>query len=720
MTVWAQAVPTLAMLVVVTWAPGLVILLAAGARSRLARLACAPALTFAVYGVGAIVFEKLGVWWRVPTVATYVLGLAVLIAAGRRGVLAARGRRLTWRTCLAVPLDRAGYPEQGSKGGAPGEPTGSIPALAGPRWLPTLAVVVTWLVMISPILPGTGPSVPIQSADSIYHYNQAWLIEHTGNASSLNGNAGMYGLDGRYAFYPLVWHEITTLASFGWDQVVISTNTMLLLVPLVYLIGLVYLVRVILPEIRGAAWTALGASALIPIYPMRLLMDTAVWPYTLALAACPAIAARTIALWRRGLWLWRAHRRRRAVVALAAVAPAYLGLLLTHPATLIIIGWPLAAVAWTGLLLAAWRLWRHGGSQQRRFAVALLALAVLAVIALAVVVLGPGPQQAHFGRRPFRTWDYSWKKVVSALVLFYGGGGWTMKATLVAMALLCLGGVAVSMRRARHRGAVVAWLACLPLIIAAMAPVPVLSALTGVFYNNPHRIKAMTAAPALLLVTIGVSALGPWVVVRGQRLVAWGVTRVAARTGRRPDLRAWEPRTRVWTGSVRAAVTGGLVGLLVATTATWPGVRADVRGAFAPRSSNQRYVASVYEKEMMDRLADELPPDAVVIGDPVAGTAMLPFMAGVRSVWMFAGQAESDEDGLYLREHFRDIHTDAHVCEILTSHRIRYYYEDASTFFNGAWLAGLRPGLYYVDTREGFHLVDVGGAARVWEITACD
>nr|MCW1079735.1 hypothetical protein [Streptococcus anginosus] len=60
------------------------------------------------YGVGAIVFEKLGVWWRVPTVATYVLGLAALIAAGRRGVLAARGRRLTWRTCLAVPLDRAG------------------------------------------------------------------------------------------------------------------------------------------------------------------------------------------------------------------------------------------------------------------------------------------------------------------------------------------------------------------------------------------------------------------------------------------------------------------------------------------------------------------------------------------------------------------------------------------------------------------------------------
>ena len=36
------------------------------------------------------------------------------------------------------------------------------------------------------------------------------------------------------------------------------------------------------------------------------------------------------------------------------------------------------------------------------------------------------------------------------------------------------------------------------------------------------------------------------------------------------------------------------------------------------------------------------------------------------------------------------------------------------------WLADLRPGLYDVDTSTGFTLLDTGGTARVWEITACD
>ncbi|WP_172119778.1 DUF6541 family protein [Actinomyces faecalis] len=699
MTGWVGATGTLLLLAAATWGPGLGLLLAAGARSRLARLACAPALTFALYGVGGVLFNSLGLRWHVPTVALYVLTCVVLVAGVRWLILAAWGRPLTWRTWLAVPVDPSGAKEPASGGGAPGEPTGTLPALTGPRWLGPVAVAVTWLVMLSPVFPGTSPSEPIQSADSIYHYNQAWLIEHTGNASMLNGNASMFGLDGHSSFYPMVWHEITTLAAFGWSQVVEATNTMLLLVPLVYLIGLVYLVRVILPEIRAAAWIALGASALIPIFPMRLLMDTAVWPYTLALAACPAVAAWTIALWRRCLWLWGLGRRMRALAALAAVLPAYAGLALTHPATLIIIGWPLAAVAWTGIVLAAWRLLRHGERRRRALGVALVVLAVAMVVALVLVVVSPGPQQAHFGRRPFRTWDYSWKKVVSALVLFYGGGGWTMKATLVSMALACLGGTVVSLRRRRHRGAVVAWLACLPLIIAAMAPIPVLSALTGVFYNNPHRIKAMTAPAAVLLVTIGVAALGHWLM---ERLLERAKGRGAA------QVRQWSP------------VAVGAAVLLVATTATWPGVRADVAGAFTPGAFNQRRVVSAQEKAMMHRLAQELPDDALVIGDPVAGTAMLPFMAGVRSVWMFAGQADSDADGLYLRHYFNQIHSDPHVCEILRAHEIRYFYQDASKFFNGTWLARLRPGLYDVRTTTGFTLVDRGGTARVWEITACD
>ncbi|QPL05810.1 MULTISPECIES: DUF6541 family protein [Actinomyces] len=712
MSSWISALPILAALAVVTFGPGLLILLAAGARSRLAALACAPSLTFALLGSAGVIFEAVGVRWHLPTVIAWMLAWALLVVAGRWSILALRGRRLTLHTWTRVPLDPSGVPEGWSGGGAPGEPTGSVPALAGPRWLPATALLTTWLAMLAPVLPGSGPTVPIQSADSIYHYNQAWLIELTGNASMLNGNAGMFGMDGTSSFYPMVWHEIATLVSLGWDDVVPVTNTMILLVPLVYLVGVLYLVRVVLEEIRGAAWVALGACAFIPIFPMRLLMDTAVWPYALALAGCPAVAAWAVAQVRRCRWLWTRRRRLRAATSVLAIVPAAGGLLLTHPAALVIIGWPLAALAWTGLLLAAWRLSRSEDRHDRLLAAALVAVAVAVVLVVVAVVTLPGPLQTHFGRRPTRTWTHAWKKVVSALVLFYGGGGWTMRATQVAMGAACLAGAAVAMVRHRHRGVVVAWVACLPLIVSAMAPVPVLSALTGVFYNNPHRIKAMTAAPAVLLVTLALTSLAPVVDrvrrrglrLRSDMLVPW---RLAGPVQR-------------FTETLPLPARAGAVLLLAGTLATAPALRHDVVGAFSPYNGHQRLVASPHELDMMRRLALLLPDDAYVVGDPVAGTAMLPFMADVRPVWMFAGQAESDADGLYLRAHLRDLHEDPHVCGILREHGIRYFYEDSSQFFNGVWLATLRPGLYDVDTSTGFRLLDAGGTARVWEITLCD
>lgn len=713
MIAWVGAVPVLAALAVVTFLPGLLVLLASGARSRLAALACAPALTFALLGTAGVVYERIGVRWHLPTVIAWVLGWALVVAVGRWCVLACRGRFLTLSTWTSVPLDPSGVPEGGSAGGAPGEPTGQVPALEGPRWLPVVAVLTTWLAMLAPVLPGSGPRVPIQSADSIYHYNQAWLIEHTGNASMLTGNAGMFGMDGTASFYPMVWHEITTLVSLGWDDVVPATNTMILLVPLVYLIGVLYLVRVVLPELRGGAWVALGACAFIPIFPMRLLMDTAVWPYALALAGCPAVTAWAVGQVRRCRWLWSKRRRLRAATSVLAIVPAAGGLLLTHPAALVIVGWPLAALAWTGLVLASWRLLRSEDRHDRVVGAWMAAVAVAVVLLVVAVVMLPGPLQAHFGRRPVRTWTHAWKKVVSALVLFYGGGGWTMRATQIAMGLACLTGAATALLRCRHRGVVVAWVACLPLIVSAMAPVPVLSALTGVFYNNPHRIKAMTAAPAVLLVTLGLTAVAP----------------VLAQELRRREIGAYlhrlvpwrlEGLLQRWRATLPAQASAGIALLLVGTLATSPALRHDVVGAFSPYNGHQRLVASAEELDMMRRLALLLPEDAYVVGDPVAGTAMLPFMAGLRPVWMFAGQAQSDEDGLYLREHFRDLHEDPHVCEILQDHGIRYFYEDSSQFFNGTWLADLRPGLYDVDTSTGFTLLDTGGTARVWEITACD
>ena len=722
---WVSVLPLLVALLVATFVPGWLLLVAGGARFRLARIACAPALTFLLMGLGGVVFRALGVWWHLPTVVTYLLLCAAVVAAGRWLWVRRKGQVLTLRTWFAPEPAPHGLPAPSpysSAMGAPGEP--EMPdtrSILGSQRLMWAAVLIAWAVMILPMLPGSGPDIPIQSADSLYHYNQAWLIEHTGNASILDGNAGMFGMDGHHSFYPMVWHAIVTLSSVGWYQVVPATNTLLLVVPLVWLIGMAYLARVILPEIRGSVYLVLGAGALTPIFPIRLLTDTAVWPYALALAACPATVAWAVAAWRRATWLITVGRRRRTLIVVAAPVAAVMGSVVTHPATAVIIGWPLAAVAWMGIVLAGIRGLRRQDPVARRRGIILLSIAVLVVLAVAVFVMAPGPQQAHFGRRPDRSWEPLFAKLVIPFLLYYGGGGWEIRAAYIIMACLSVLGAVLAYRRRHHRGIVVSWIACMALILAALAPIPVLSALTGVFYNNPHRIKAMTVVPALLLVTLGLDALtGRFLAWRHRRTrrVAGGADKIAE--GAEPH------RPETPTGRVPVArlimsspvVVGALV-LVLGVASSMTAVRADVRGAFSPKYGQSRLVALNDELAMIKRLGTELPPDAYVLGDPVAGTAMLPFMAGLSSVWMFAGQADSDADGLYLRTHFRDLHFDPQVCEIVRRHRITHFYSDEPQRFNGVDNQTLRPGLYGVDLSHGFTLVDQGGSAAVYRIDLC-
>jgi len=502
--------------------------------------------------------------------------------------------------------------------------------------------------------------------------------------------------------------------------VVPATNTLLLVVPLVWLIGMAYLARVILPEIRGSVYLVLGAGALTPIFPIRLLTDTAVWPYALALAACPAAVAWAVAAWRRAAWLITVGRRRRTLIVVAAPVAAVMGSVVTHPATAIIIGWPLAAVAWMGIVLAGIRGLRQHDRAARRRGIILLGVAVAVVLAVAVFVMAPGPQQAHFGRRPDRSWEPLFAKLVIPFLLYYGGGGWEIRAAYIIMACLSVLGAVLAYWRRHHRGIVVAWVACMLLILAALAPVPVLSAMTGVFYNNPHRIKAMTVVPALLLVALGLDALTGW-------FLAWRRRRAGTEQGEGANAadaalrRSENPEGRASVARIimsSPVVVGALV-LILGVASSMTAVRADVRGAFSPKYGQSRLVASPDELAMIKRLSTELPPDAYVLGDPVAGTAMLPFLAGGSPVWMFAGQADSDADGLYLRTHFRDIHFDPKVCEIVRRHRITHFYSDQPQRFNGVANEKLRPGLYDVDVSSGFTLVDQGGSAAVYRIDLC-
>ncbi|WP_067781774.1 DUF6541 family protein [Actinomyces vulturis] len=668
---WLWLSPVLFFFVFLTFLPGLLLISATGLHGALRRLALAPAVTFAFVGAGGVILHYGGIWWHLVTVVP--LGLTVIaIAIVARVVVEGRhGDRwdFSFLTDHHFSLDGARRFLRRCWRAAP--------------WLSR--VIMVWFIMILPILVVVDPLTPSQSGDALYHYNQVWLIEHTGNASMLDGNAGLFGMDGTSSFYPMVWHDLVSLGALGWTQSLPVTNVMLLVVPLIWICGILYLTRTVLPDVAHADVFALGLIALPAIFPMRLLFDTALWPYCLMLSACPAVVAFILDSWRQFIAHVRNHHYAQATLwALAPVVPL-LGVIFTHPSALVVIGWPLVLIAWSGLVLAGIRQRRSSDSFQRRRGTWILVIAGFLVFATIVFVLGPGPQQAHFGRRPHRNWHHLWDKLFQPFFLYYAGGGHMMWISSAIILLLLTLGVWAVLTQQKHRGVLIGWASILPLIVAATAPIPVLSALTGLFYNNPHRIKAMAVPALILLMAIGLSYV-------------WQ---------RSPFMQRWSPNTV-------AAIL-----LIVATIASTPGLISDARGGFSPQPGDTRFMVDSDELAMIKRLRHELPDDALVIGDPVAGAGMIPFITGRESVWTFPGQASSDQDGLYLRNNFRRLHSDPRVCAIIRRHNIRYFYADQDRNFNGVHLSELRPGLYNVPTYHGFTLIDHGGTAALYRIDSC-
>ena len=96
---------------------------------------------------------------------------------------------------------------------------------------------------------------------------------------------------------------------------------------------------------------------------------------------------------------------------------------------------------------------------------------------------------------------------------------------------LQLAGIYTAFRYCKYRSLVVAWLCCLPLTFATMAPIPVLTELTGVFYNNPLRTEAMTAIALIPLLTLGFLEVAKRISLHGREVLAAAGAVFLAATG---------------------------------------------------------------------------------------------------------------------------------------------------------------------------------------------
>ncbi|QFG68369.1 DUF6541 family protein [Ornithinimicrobium pratense] len=618
-----------------------------------------PAVTTGLSGVLAIGYGLLGVPWRLWAL---LLGLLLVVA-----VAALVGR------LLGSTTDPAGVTVAGERRLRPVE---------------RLWLVPTWAlgggVLAATMMTGMGRAdQPGQAWDAVFHYNAVWSITQTGNASSLGGLSPMYA-DLAAPFYPAVWHGIVAVAP-GFPGVTEAANSSSIVIgAVIWIAGLVALARVVWPARALPAVLVPVLAASFVTFPAIAVSMLAVWPFALSTALVPGTIALLIATLRRVL-SWRMHLSLGLGLAWAVA-----GVVLAHPSglfSLLLLGLPLLTV------LLFRQLRRQARAGRRVQAWVLAAIWVLAVVGVLTFLVNFGPVRSIMDYE--RGGQESYLPGMGSLIvdhpLVYVYK--TTSVNLVVTLLVWLG-IVLSVRWRHARWLVVALVGAVVLTLLAAGPADnPLRVLAGFWYTQASRLNQLVLVPAIMLA----AGAGAW---------------LASRIGR----------------SLGAPVQVGAAILVVLLVVLTSGLR---------WTSHVQVMASTYttypiawgtmlepeEIEMIDRAAEVLPDDAMVLGEPVAGSPYLLHRAGVQVVFPQLSPIRDSPERRILEQRFDQWRTDPAVCEAVRALGVTHVYADSLSFYDEA-NAKYEPttqGLYLFEPTEGddFRKVDEGGSASLWEFHGC-
>lgn len=141
---------------------------------------------------------------------------------------------------------------------------------------------------------------------------------------------------------------------------------------------------------------------------------------------------------------------------------------------------------------------------------------------------------------------------------------------------------------------------------------------------------------------------------------------------------------------------------------------------YDPEKLGKPGMADTAELAMIRRMRLRIPGDSLVLGDPIAGAAYTEALGQHEAVFPQLSMTNGGERWQQVLAHrFKDIHTDPEVCEVVRELGITHFYEDEDGWYYNFKRSTRSPGLYGVDTSMGFELVDHGGSAKLYRITAC-
>lgn len=631
------------------------LLIGTGLRLRgLALWAAAPGVSVGLLSILAIVFPYVGVRWGHLSV-----GMAVLITGA-----------VVWGASLLVGRSR-------------------WRALRRPPRAASMALLVAGLVVgaglnAARLLTYIGlPTAISQTNDAVFHLNALRWTAETGSASSLD----LTGVIGGSTFYPSAWHAVASLVALNTELIPVAANVVALVIAaVIWPLGIAFLARVIS---RGDVLiTALAAalSAGLMAFPQLMFEWGVLYPYALSVAIVPTAVALTIMTVQSWAGARGADRIRVSAGTGVAAIFTVVATTLSQPSSVLV--WAVFVMLWvTGALFAARR---RATARGRAWIVATIIVGWMAVaLVWVVLVYLAGAVLWRAYRSPL---------AAAADVLL---NSHSLLPPAIGMSVLLLVGLVLAVRGSRMRWLAIAWVGVSMLyIISVSTDLRVIKRLlTGPWYGDSFRLAAIVPIIVVPLAAIGLAAI-----VR--RVATIAATRDVA-TRRRPALALAAMAVIAITGAVSVAVSPVILLRVAAET--------DVQSRY---TMNDRSYLSADEYELLRRLPDLVPEDALLIANPSTGAAFA-FVLGERDIVPRTWSPPQSTAWDTIATELRDAGEDAAVCEALAAYGQPEYVLDFGPGDNGPGQY-MMPGMTDFDDQPGFEEIESQGDASLWRITACD
>lgn len=495
--------------------------------------------------------------------------------------------------------------------------------------------------------------------DVTFHLAAVEYIRRTGLGSSLHLMAAATADGSTGSFYGAGWHDVAALVPvWPWRPLVLNA-TIAVPIAVAWVLGITFLCRTAVPNRpRAALWAPLLGSAGVAVPLTIALYPEGMVPNAFGLALAPALMALVVLSWRR--------QGPPVVVVLFSVV----GVALVHPNALATVALALAPAAG----LALWH-------RRRRRRVVLASAAALASLAALLMMASRTPQFRAVTGYPAEPPIALPVAVTEVLSGNATGMGWATGYVVVVAGMV---GTVIGWRM---RGARWQWLSAWVVVafyLAASSSIPYLRDVDRLWYGEPRRFTPMIGALFVAPACVAFDATWQW----------------ASTWARRRSTPRWLPL-----GAITLAVTTSVLlgGLAFADL---------VRSGFDPRDGSPP-LADAAELDLAARLDTELDHSKAVLGSPFSGATNLAARNGQR-VEPPAENVEPNADLAYVRRTLDRLGEDPELCAALRRLDVGYVYVDTRPWNFRPWIEDPRR-----PPARGVKLVDAGGTASLYAITAC-